>query len=75
MTCRRCSDCPDADHHWIDNSECYGPEDPQFCCKHCDALGDECETCDGEGGRYVETAERTVLCPPCKGYGVIEVRL
>lgn len=77
VPCRRCSDCRGAEHHWIDNSECYGPEDPSHECKHCDAFGNECEACAGEGGEVVDIGERenggVALCPPCKGYGVVEV--
>ena len=72
MTCRRCSECAGQLHHWLDNDECYGPRDATHACKHCDALGDECETCGGEGGRTREDGESLGLCPHCKGYGVIE---
>lgn len=60
--CRRCSECPDSDHHWIDG----GPADdcphgapssldckeclanmPDFVCKHCPATAVGCEMCDG----------------------------
>ena len=60
--CRRCSECTGADHHWMDNSECMGPEDPMYCCKHCDAFGDECETCDGEGGKTSRPPGSTGRC-------------
>jgi hypothetical protein len=79
MTCRRCSECPGADHHWIESV--YGDEpinesSPSHICKHCDATGDECDACDGEGGEVVDIGERdnggVALCPPCKGHGVVE---
>jgi hypothetical protein len=70
-TCRRCSECQDSEHHWIDNDECSGEDDPAHACKHCDALGDECEMCDGEGGRTSEDGEQLALCPACKGHGVV----
>lgn len=64
-TCRQCSEC-DGNHHWLDNSECYGPDDPSHVCKHCDALGDECDGCGGSGEDF-----ETALCAECGGYGVI----
>ncbi len=69
--CKRCSECADAEHHWIDNDECNGPGDPTHACKHCDAVGDECETCGGEGGRYSEDGHYLGGCPACKSHGVI----
>lgn len=77
MTCRRCSECPGAEHHWMDNYDAREETDPQFACKHCDVVGDECEACEGEGGDAVAvdvtegTATQVALCPPCKGHGVI----
>ncbi len=35
--CRRCSDCPGQDHHWMDTVA--------YECKHCDALAKACEDC------------------------------
>ena len=54
MACRRCSECKGATHHWIANGYFYD-------CKHCEAKGDECETCGGEG------------CDDCHHEGVVEV--
>lgn len=68
--CRRCSECTGADHHWMDNSECMGPEDPMYCCKHCDAFGDECKHCDGEGGKTSPDGHPLAFCTACKGWGV-----
>jgi hypothetical protein len=63
--------CDGYSHHWLDNSDFGVDEDPDFppenridathVCKHCNAVGNECESCDGEG------------CPKCDGEGVIEV--
>ena len=65
-TCRRCSEC-EGKHHWMDNPDATGPADPTHACKHCDALGEECEECDhGDAGG--------VVCTACRGYGVIEVK-
>jgi len=70
-TCRRCSECPPpSEHHWMDNFDAEGEGDPTHECKHCDALGDECETCGGEGGRTSDDGYDMGLCPPCKGDGV-----
>jgi len=71
MDCRRCYECQGSEHHWMDNYDAEGPKDATHACKHCDALGDECETCLGEGGRTREDGEDMGLCPVCKGYGVI----
>lgn len=35
--CPRCSECVGQKHHWIESGEVYGPEDPPYICKHCDA--------------------------------------
>lgn len=72
--CRRCSECIGAEHHWIDNEDIDDADDPTHACKHCDAVGDECETCDGEGGRTSEDGYALGLCPRCHGHGV-SVRL
>lgn len=42
-TCRRCGDCRDARHHWVDEMEVT------HRCKHCGALGSVCPECMGEG--------------------------
>lgn len=76
FTCRRCSECPNSPHHWLDNSECCGPEDPSHVCKHCPATGMECPDCDGTGIKDFDGFDRgpdEPLCPMCSGYGVIEV--
>jgi hypothetical protein len=70
-TCRRCSECIGCEHHWIDNYDAADETDATHACKHCDVLGDECETCDGEGGRTSPDGYPLALCPPCGGHGVI----
>jgi len=57
--CRRCSVCEGMTHHWMDNEDCSGPDDPSHVCKHCDAVGDFCDECDGAG------------CAHCNGDGVL----
>ena len=55
MVCRRCSECVGCEHHWIPDP-C---PDHDYVCKHCDAKGDMCLNCTGDG------------CEPCKESGVI----
>jgi len=62
QTCRRCSECEGAEHHWIDNTDFEDEGDPTHRCKHCPALGDECEECEGLSG----------ICPKCNGEGVVK---
>lgn len=76
--CKRCSDCANSEHHWIDN-DFFGdfddPEpdsDPRYShvCKHCDAVGSECPDCDGAGGDLYDT-DFEWECERCKGEGVV----
>ena len=44
MACRKCEECKDLDHHWIENSD-FGDEGEEnnacdMICKHCEALGE-----------------------------------
>ena len=62
--CSRCIDCEDSPHHWI--------EDPlpsssatYWACKHCEARGIDCPTCDDDGD--------PIGCPLCGGDEVVEV--
>jgi hypothetical protein len=86
--CRRCSVCEGASHHWLDNPD-FGEDQPDeeggnveatHVCKHCDALGMECEACDGSGyvgysPAYVSFGEivgpDAENCQKCNGEGVI----
>jgi len=78
-TCRRCSECPTNSHHWIDNPSFGDCEDdgdmgPSHLCKHCDAVGDQCELCGGDGIPFDEEGEQTTgheCCQDCNGEGVI----
>ena len=57
--CRRCSECADSSHHWIDTWTDAGND---YACKHCPAEGRMCDRCLGDG------------CDHCGGEGVIEVQ-
>jgi DnaJ-class molecular chaperone len=72
--CRRCAECKDSPHHWMHNPD-FGNDEPEaenpdadFICKHCEALGDECESCNGLGENFTATGP----CETCDGDGVIE---
>ena len=77
--CRRCSECLGNSHHWLDNPDggndpAESEHDPErtHICKHCDAVGDECDECGGSGrgecvGRDYEN------CCVCDGEGVVVV--
>ena len=67
-TCPKCEVCNGASHHWIEHLS-RNPSAPSYACKHCDALGEECETCGG--------CERPdgFTCPDCDGEGVVEKRV
>lgn len=60
--CPRCSECPGSSHHWLD---CFDDDEDDInsphshACKHCSAVGNECDECDGEG------------CEACDGEGVV----
>lgn len=75
--CRRCSECRDSEHHWMENPGFADDEElparrlATHCCKHCDALAMECQSCDGEG--YADFDEEE-LCPECRGAGCIEIK-
>lgn len=85
--CRRCVDCADSSHHWMENDDWDEFEDreptdeemenhPSFACKHCDAVGEYCPRCDGSGeAQWIEGGFHSILrvaeCPDCRGEGVI----
>lgn len=61
--CRRCSECKNYSHHWTPDPV---PDDiGEYGCKHCEARGDGCELCCGDG--EVEG----VQCQLCMGEGVV----
>lgn len=74
MRCRSCHECKGYQHHWITNggfgdfSQPPAVRDHSHTCKHCNAMGDECETCGGEGA---EPDLETASCRDCLGEGVI----
>lgn len=72
MTCRRCNECAESAHHWLDNGDFENSKDNankptgnSHVCKHCDAVGDECEDCDGIGD------SGGIVCKQCNGEGVV----
>jgi len=74
VKCRRCSECPNSNHHWLPNSDFGNDEDPEaehtmrdYVCKHCPMVGNECPACFGSG----ETDDEDGPCPDCDGEGVI----
>ena len=79
--CRRCSECKNSSHHWIYNSA-FG-DDPDsrenaetsHVCKHCDACGNACEDCGGDGVAFDIVGEPGITrqCLTCEGEGVILV--
>lgn len=44
---RPCSECPDANHHWLEQctDDAGEPVDPYYACKHCDAKAGCCDEC------------------------------
>jgi len=64
--CRRCSECRNNSHHWMDNPDCYSEADPSHVCKHCEETGNECEYCCGDGCGDAEQS-----CVNCNGEGVV----
>jgi hypothetical protein len=65
VPCRRCSECRGSEHHWLDNMDFEGPEDPEYVCKHCPAVGIECSACE-EG---IRNGKR---CGVCQGEGILQ---
>ena len=76
MSCRKCSECKRLSHHWIENEE-LGDEESELCdythtCQHCDAVGNECVACDGDGqDRASSLGDDMMPCGECNGEGVI----
>lgn len=74
--CRRCTECEGYSHHWIPNMAFGddGEENNQaaYECKHCNALGDECRECYGDGCNQWDDDHDSV-CGGCDGEGVIHV--
>ena len=64
--CRRCSDCKGSDHHWLDNMDFEDADDAEYVCKHCPAIGTDCQFCE-EG-----LTHDGKLCGVCKGDGILQ---
>lgn len=80
MMCKRCSDCRGMSHHWMPNyyfdDEDFEDNSTTHCCKHCDAVGNECHECCGEGevdsgGTDERGSFLSLPCLECNGEGVI----
>lgn len=72
--CRRCSDCINCSHHWIYSPPSEDMNAPDHECKHCNAIGDTCRECWGDGcDPAVVSANDFEDCPECGGEGVILV--
>lgn len=54
--CPRCSECVGQAHHWIENSEFDDEGDPEFECKHCEAV---CNSRDDDQGFMVPDESTT----------------
>lgn len=62
--CRRCGECRESEHHWIDaNSPLF-----DYRCKHCDAVASDCPDCCGSGQEDMH-ADGTP-CETCGGPGM-----
>lgn len=57
--CQTCGECIGSQHHWIEDFEVGMPG--SFGCKHCDARGEECPECFGDG------------CDKCCGEGIVQL--
>lgn len=74
--CRRCDQCPNSTHHWIDYVGEIDIDSTSHSCKHCDAVGIECPACDGEGivTLFRDGQDYENECRLCDGEGVLLVR-
>jgi hypothetical protein len=70
IKCRRCSECPNSRHHWMECCEetetAEGTVIFDRICKHCELLGTACGDCENLD------ASIDITCIQCQGYGVIE---
>jgi hypothetical protein len=63
VKCRRCYECADADHHWIENDAFEDEDSPEFVCKHCDAVAFMCIECDAPVAMAETTCQACVPSP------------
>ena len=68
--CRRCAECQNSFHHWIEDPLFDGEKVvAEYSCKHCDALGMDCTACED-----FDLCERPQCeCPVCGGDGIMVV--
>ncbi len=82
--CQRCSECEGHSHHWLNNPDLGNDPadsdertDVTHVCKHCPAVGNECELCGGTGegdeepGAWADGDCDYPECPECHGEGVV----
>ena len=74
--CELCADRPFADgvHCWTHDYEEGDPPEGCYRCRHCTALGRECDDCDGSGMGEADAVEDGTMCSTCEGWGVIGER-
>ena len=69
MVCRRCTVCEDMPHHWLPDPDMSEPPRYDHICKHCDAVGQSCDLCEGDGIDS-DDEEGENVCGACDGAGV-----
>jgi hypothetical protein len=77
VSCRRCTECEGADHHWlqgeVDFDETTGAPlfDAEYGCKHCEAVGAPCEACGADP--EFDEAPPDPDCAECNATGIVVV--
>lgn len=75
--CRRCSECEHYSHHWMYAPSSDEDNNADHECKHCNALGDTCGECMGDGCATSQRNDDRIgdpdPCPECDGEGVVLV--
>jgi hypothetical protein len=67
MSCRRCPECRGLPHHWYD----FLTNDEDIPCKHCEARGEACASCDGSGDGSIGARDPWRPCDVCGGGGIV----
>lgn len=75
--CELCQGYPTDGHCWTHTyeEEEGDPPEGRYRCRHCSAVGHECEECGGTGIRHSADeadVDREDDCPACDAYGVID---